>query len=193
MSTRPRNDTARGHEWTFFSAPRTAGFAINGSTSYAGCHHDVEAPIDADNHGVFFLNSHISYDEISDGPAFTILVGEFKAGGPSLGWAVGTMSSLRNTGFPINYDDPVSKLNQTGGNTVALAGHVNDPSELVVLIKDGTLPAGHVGGFSSNHPGGSNFLFGDGSVRFLSQKIRTSVYRSLGNRADGNLISSDEF
>ena len=50
-----------------------------------------------------------------------------------------------------------------------------------------------VGGFGSRHPGGANFLFGDGSVRFLSQKIRTSVYRSLGNRADGNLISDDEY
>ena len=188
-----RNDTARGHKMDVFLCPSDGWNRNNGSTSYAGCHHDVEAPIAADNHGVFFLNSHIAYDDISDGPAFTILVGEFKAGGPSLGWAVGTMSSLRNTGFPINYDDPVSKLNQNGGNTVALSGRVSDPSELVVLIKDGTLPAGHVGGFSSNHPGGSNFLFGDGSVRYLSQKIRTSVYRSLGNRADGNLISSDEF
>jgi len=50
-----------------------------------------------------------------------------------------------------------------------------------------------VGGFGSRHPAGSNFVFGDGSVRFLSQKIRTSVYRSLGNRADGNLISDDEY
>ena len=55
------------------------------------------------------------------------------------------------------------------------------------------LPAGYVGGFSSHHPGGANFLFGDGSVRFVSQKIRTPVYRSLGNRADGNLISDDEY
>ena len=50
-----------------------------------------------------------------------------------------------------------------------------------------------VGGFGSRHPAGSNFVFGDGSVRFLSQKIRTSVYHSLGNWADGNLISGDEY
>ncbi|MGZ3357518.1 MAG: H-X9-DG-CTERM domain-containing protein [Isosphaeraceae bacterium] len=50
-----------------------------------------------------------------------------------------------------------------------------------------------MGGFGSRHPGGANFLFGDGSVRFLSEKIRVPVYRSLGNRADGNLISDDEY
>ena len=31
-----------------------------GYTSYAGVHHDVESPIDATNHGVFFLNSRIA-------------------------------------------------------------------------------------------------------------------------------------
>ena len=33
--------------------------------TYAGCHHDVEAPIDANNNGLLFLNSHIRF---SDGP-----------------------------------------------------------------------------------------------------------------------------
>ncbi|HKM55618.1 MAG TPA: DUF1559 domain-containing protein [Isosphaeraceae bacterium] len=183
----PRNDTARGHRIQSFLCPSDGR---NGLTSYAACHHDVEAPIAADNHGIFFLNSRISYDDISDGPAFTILAGEFITGGPGLGWAVGTMSSLRNTGVPINYDDPIT------GNKAPARMPVNrssDLSELSSLIKDGLLPPGYVGGFSSHHPGGANFLFGDGSVRFLSQKIRVPVYRSLGNRADGNLISDDEY
>ena len=51
---------------------------LDGPTSYAACHHDVEAPIDADNHGVFYLNSRTRYDDITDGPAFTILVGEYR-------------------------------------------------------------------------------------------------------------------
>ncbi len=183
----PRNDTARGHRIQSFLCPSVPW---NGRTSYAACHHDVEAPIAADNHGVFFLNSRISYDDISDGPAFTIFVGEFAARGSSLGWAVGTMSSLRNTGVPINYDDPITGSKSPIPMPLSPA---SDLSELSTLIKDGLLPPGYVGGFSSNHPGGANFLFGDGSVRLLSQKIRTAVYRSLGNRADGNLISDDEY
>jgi prepilin-type processing-associated H-X9-DG protein len=100
------------------------------------------------------------------------------------------MSSLRNTGVPINFDDPIT------GNTAPAripVSRLTDLSELSSLVKDGLLPPGYVGGFSSRHPGGANFLLGDGSVRFLSQKIRTAVYRSLGNRADGNLISDDDY
>jgi prepilin-type processing-associated H-X9-DG protein/prepilin-type N-terminal cleavage/methylation domain-containing protein len=186
----PRNDTARGHQIQSFLCPSDGWPRRSSLTSYAACHHDVEAPIAADNRGVFFLNSRISYDDISDGTAFTILAGEFLAAGPGLGWAVGTMSSLRNTGAPINYDNPIT--GKTAPGTIQVS-QVTDLSSFTALVKDGLLPPGYVGGFSSHHPGGANFLFGDGSVRFLSQRIRTPVYRSLGNRADGNLISDDDY
>jgi prepilin-type processing-associated H-X9-DG protein len=182
----PRNDTARGHRIQSFLCPSTPW---TGLTSYAACHHDVEAPIAADNKGVFFLNSRISYDDLSDGPAFTIFVGEFRGRTPTLGWAVGTMSSLRNTGQPINFDDLLGSL--TGPAMVG--SRSSDVSEFSSLLKNGGLPANYVGGFSSHHPAGANFLLGDGSVRFLSQRIDTAVYRSLAHRADGNLISDDEF
>ena len=71
-------------------------------SNYAGCHHDVEAPIDADNHGVFFLNSRISLDDIEDGTSNTILFAEKLVDAPDLGWVSGTRSTLRNTGTPIN-------------------------------------------------------------------------------------------
>ena len=45
-------------------------------TTYAGCHHDVEAPIDATNHGVLFLNSHVGFDDIPDGLSYTLFIGE---------------------------------------------------------------------------------------------------------------------
>src|SRR5208283_2212450 len=101
------SEGSAGRSW-LVPWPLPANGIEAGRSSYAACHHDVEAPIAADDHGVFFLNSRISYDDISDGPAFTILAGEFITGGPGLGWAVGTMSSLRNTGVPINYDDPIT-------------------------------------------------------------------------------------
>ncbi|HEV3344070.1 MAG TPA: DUF1559 domain-containing protein [Pirellulales bacterium] len=70
--------------------------------SYAGCHHDVEGPIDVDNHSVLFLNSVVGWHDIGDGRAETIFLGERLDGGFELGWTSGTRSTLRNTGTPIN-------------------------------------------------------------------------------------------
>jgi prepilin-type processing-associated H-X9-DG protein len=40
-------------------------------------------------------------------------------------------------------------------------------------------------GFKSNHTGGANFVFADGSVHFLSQTIEHRLYQLLGCRNDG--------
>jgi prepilin-type N-terminal cleavage/methylation domain-containing protein/prepilin-type processing-associated H-X9-DG protein len=42
--------------------------------------------------------------------------------------------------------------------------------------------------FGSKHPGGANFLFGDGSVRFLSETIDTTTYARLASINDGNPV-----
>jgi prepilin-type N-terminal cleavage/methylation domain-containing protein/prepilin-type processing-associated H-X9-DG protein len=48
-------------------------------------------------------------------------------------------------------------------------------------------------GFVSLHPGGSNMLFGDGSVRFLKNSINLVTYCALGSRAGGEVVSSDAY
>ncbi len=48
-------------------------------------------------------------------------------------------------------------------------------------------------GFRSLHPGGANFLAGDGSVKFLKQTINLATYRALGTRAMGEVVSSDAY
>jgi type II secretory pathway pseudopilin PulG len=187
----PSNETARTVSIPTFLCPSNF---LPGPTSYAGCHHHVEAPIDVENQGVLFLNSHVGYDDITDGLAETILLGEIRSGGPTLGWASGTRASLRNTGTRINARDPFLP---SPGSSASFSGNPVDPREraaaVVKLVEDGVLPIDSVGGYSSWHPGGSNFLFCNGSVRSLKQNIDEGVYRSLGNRADGNLISDDQF
>jgi prepilin-type N-terminal cleavage/methylation domain-containing protein/prepilin-type processing-associated H-X9-DG protein len=44
-------------------------------------------------------------------------------------------------------------------------------------------------GFKSQHTGGANFLFGDGSVRFLPDSIDMKVYNQLGCRNDGQAVT----
>ena len=47
-------------------------------------------------------------------------------------------------------------------------------------------------GFSSFHPGGCHFLFGDGSTHFLSETIDQRVLRYLTTRAGGEVFSKGD-
>ncbi len=179
------NSTAFDHRLGLFVCPSSPF----GMSSYVGCHHDVEAPIDADNHGVLYLNSRVGYDDITDGPACTILLGE-SVNSAMLGWASGTRATLRNTGSPVNAPDPTVPSGrkpltaQTPGQRLA---------EYQGLLDDGVIPLNYVGGFSSWHRLGANFLFCDGSVRFLKESIDPRVFRLLGHRADGEIVDGEQY
>jgi len=48
-------------------------------------------------------------------------------------------------------------------------------------------------GFRSNHAGGINCLFSDGSVKFIKQTINQATWMSLGTRNGGEVISADQY
>ncbi|MCY2983813.1 MAG: DUF1559 domain-containing protein [Planctomycetota bacterium] len=134
-------------------------------TTYVGCHHDVEAPIDADNNGVFFLNSRVRFDDIEDGSSNTIFIGEV-ADPDVLGWISGTRATLRNTG--------------------SIQGKFSGRNGAMPITKEEDILL--VGGFSSFHTGGANFAYGDGSIRFLSANISPVLFQKLGHRRDGQML-----
>lgn len=140
-------------------------------SGYVGCHHDSEAPIDRDNHGLLFLNSRVRFAEIYDGSAMTLLVAEALMDPDHLGWVSGTRGTLRNTSM---IEPPRPYLpNPTKPATAANTQH---PS------------ATFVGGLGSHHPGGINAAFADGSTRFLTQSTDRTTLKQIGNRADGEIM-----
>ena len=185
-----RNLTTRATTVRLFLCPsdgaqnaRTpAGIA---QSNYAGCHNSVEAPIDATNDGVFILNRALRYEDIPDGSSNTVFLGEKLNDGKGEGWASGTRATLRNAGTPVN---------GAPGSTPAFI--FPDPEEdtakpTVPTAAPGT-PA-YVGGFASKHPGGANFAFGDGSIRFLKSTVGGNTFGRLANRADGEIIDANSY
>jgi prepilin-type N-terminal cleavage/methylation domain-containing protein len=137
-------------------------------SSYAGCHHDIEAPIDADNHGMLFLDSRIRFVDILDGSSRTLLIAERRGSQKDLGWASGTRATLRNA----------SPFRERTPYTVG-----DDPAPENPLV---------VGGFGSDHAGGIVVAgLADGAVRSLHHDISPDVLRQLGHRADGELPVRD--
>jgi prepilin-type processing-associated H-X9-DG protein len=159
--------------------PRTVPGGV-AQTNYAACHNDFEVPIGVRNNGAFFLNSHVGYEDIPDGTSATIFVGEKRRSALDLGWASGTRATLRNAGIRINSPDLLY------GNR-PIPAYDDEDLDPISIDPDPTNP-NLVGGFSSTHPGGANFAFGDGSVRFLRETIGARILRSLANRADGELF-----
>jgi prepilin-type N-terminal cleavage/methylation domain-containing protein/prepilin-type processing-associated H-X9-DG protein len=180
-------------------------------SNYVAVHHDVEAPIDVDNHGTFFLNSHLRYDDITDGPSHTLFLGEKLCDSGDLGWLSGTRATLRNTGTPLNTPLPPALLGVSPAPTnspAAESPNTAPPTDSPPANTDSdasaapaapapttpALPADltlYVGGFASSHPAGANFAFGDGSVRFITETINLQILQQLANRADGKLLPAN--
>jgi prepilin-type N-terminal cleavage/methylation domain-containing protein/prepilin-type processing-associated H-X9-DG protein len=86
------------------------------------------------------------------------------------GSAFGTSGQPNNKGLPTN--EGVS-----WPSTVATAGNQAGPNEEPF----------------SFHPGGVNALFGDGSVRFIKDRINLVAFRSILSLAGGETVSFDQY
>lgn len=201
----PKNAAPAATPLRILRCPSTR--APNGLHSdYAAVHHDAEKPIDAKDNGVFFLNSRVRYDDVTDGSSHTIFLGEKLSDGWDQFWMSGTRGTLRNTGTAINsltyinglprarglYADPTAPL---APPLDAIPGIDEPPSPDDPAAPTGQ-PAGQaanigpgnplwVGGFGSEHVGGALFAFGDGHVQLIT--AGNAVLPQLAHRSDGKL------
>ena len=172
-------------------------------SNYAGCHNDVEAPIDANNQGMFFLNSQLTRDDLTDGAAYTIFLGEKLPDDYDLGWLSGTPSTLRNTGTPLNQKTASAGTTSPPAwihSYASADGSQSDTNDATLKNESGLMQIGGnsaqplvVGGFGSGHVTGANFALGDGSVRFITDDCSPGLLKRLANRADGQIIDATEF
>lgn len=96
------NANVRAHGISSLSCPSSPTGNNGVFSAYAGVHNSFETPIDLDNNGIFFLNSHLNFDDIDDGLSYTLAFGEKDVDPTDLGWSSGTRATLRNLGSSLS-------------------------------------------------------------------------------------------
>ena len=154
------------------------------SSDYVGCFGtgDVsDFPGRDRGEGLFFRNRSIRIAEIIDGTSQTIAVGEKSQNLARATWT----GAVTRAAVPITQLQAEGGLSPEGGGALVLAhaGELDGPN---------SRPA-HADQFWSRHPGGCNFTFADGSVRFIKEKRPLVIFRALATRQGGEVISADSY
>ncbi len=166
----PENKVARSVAIPRLRCPSATGVQ-NFTSCYAAIHSSIETPIDTTNNGVFMLNLPTRQDDIPDGLAYTLFLGE-KLSHPldDLGWMSGTRSTIRNVGGGLS----AQNINISGA--VDLTG-----------IPTGTDPSLYVGSLQSHHPEGVHLLMGGGEVTFRTTSMDAELLAHMANKSDESI------
>lgn len=127
---------------------------------------DIEdAP--AAGEGLFFHNSRLPFAHITDGLSTTLMVGERSS---VLGYSTWT-------GVVPDGEEAMDRI-------VGICDLPPNPNPVDYDEE------GEMDDFSSDHIMGTQFLFADGSVKWIAQDISVNVYRALATRAGGEIVGS---
>ena len=184
----PRNASVREQHLAVFLCPEDAvsvlGFVEMGTERYAMASYVGSfGPPDLDEtqekrDGIFSRNSKTRFAEILDGLSNTIACGERQNGPFRKGGVHGVHFSYETT-----WAGAVREVTDSSDDH----GHM-------VLFQAGNTPNSPYSDdrdVSAPHVGYANFLFGDGSIRLITDQVDLNVYIGLTTRAGGELLSSE--
>lgn len=165
-----------------FTISGTGGNFELAKSSYAGINGQAElADFDsALGMGMFLRGRGVSIAEVTDGLSNTLFVGERSS--KSAKQAVGSLPGVCTWVGALPGGD-------LDGETPALyvlgwTGDPSSPAKPNTPEPDGSF---HAESFTSRHSGGVNFLFGDGSVKFITDSIDEQTWVKLGTRQGGEV------
>jgi prepilin-type N-terminal cleavage/methylation domain-containing protein/prepilin-type processing-associated H-X9-DG protein len=143
--------------------------------------------------GVFHYNTRTRLTDISDGTSQTILLGERSHHEPRWRLLYPTNPLQQNfalhgtwvNGLEYTSRQPLEQLNwKLPASLDAGAPASNTPAWKDLYYK-------RVGVYGSEHAGGANLAFADGSVKFVSQQISQQTLHNLSTKAGPDLITED--
>jgi prepilin-type N-terminal cleavage/methylation domain-containing protein/prepilin-type processing-associated H-X9-DG protein len=207
-------------KWVDPNPPPGQQAGIKGQANYyaslgaRGWAYDVKPPLfkRPEEAGVFAFDSKTRFADITDGSSNTTLFGEIKRGArpggddldvsvvpPNVWGPNDPTTNVNNLKPPAACDSQTVRLNYTGleyhhGTFItALYTHTVPPNyKGRDCVRSITFDQAHMAS-RSYHPGGVNVAMADGSVRFIGDRIRPEVWRALGTKCGGELISADSY
>jgi prepilin-type processing-associated H-X9-DG protein/prepilin-type N-terminal cleavage/methylation domain-containing protein len=168
-----------------------------GLTSYRVSYSAVDASDPRfGNDGVICEDATVRITDITDGTSSTLIFGEFANADPNWNtWAPLMASVGLSDNLPMSvitsawvnlFFNPIG----TSINPINLRFPATLPSDPNLTL---TQFAARMTSYGSLHPGGTNFAFCDGSVRFISDSVNNTptLMPKLGTRAGGEVVSGD--
>ena len=127
--------------------------------------------------GMLFLNSEVSFGEVTDGASNTFLIGERDGGiiGPDSSGLIRQRAAATWCGTRW-----AQGLNQCLGPT-------SSEPEFTINSQVNT-SVSRFTALSSLHPGGANFGRADGSVEFVAETISGRLYEEMGTKSGGEVF-----
>ncbi|WDI44668.1 DUF1559 domain-containing protein [Bremerella sp. P1] len=170
---------------------------VNGFAGISGANENVIDDVgNASMNGVLYYNSKTNFAHVTDGTSNTMMVSEV---GAWLKSAAGTRVDYRSTTYGFNMgtignnDNKTTLPNSRDGrcfNTTSLRYPINQiqPFDSSCDTDGVCTNYGNNPPLRSDHPGGVNVLFVDGSVHFFPETIDLPTFGNLGVRNDGNVV-----